>query len=320
MGLSFKYMFEVASVALMATIPVYIIMFCGWMSRRVGWVKAEHDAAIMRIAVEIFFPCFVLKAMFGNSLLASPGFSLMVLGVGFFEILASFAVAWGIAALARFKVGEGKRTFALTCGLQNYGFMVIPLVAVLYPKDATMGVLLTHNVGVEIAMWTVGLLILSDKVKLNWRLLCRGPIIGTVIGLLFVWSGLDRMVPAWGINTLSMLGGCAVPLLIFLIGCTMHDLVSQVKWSFKVVSLGLLARNLVLPLMLLALAVYLPVDGSLKRVLVFQASVPAAMTPIVLARFYGGQPDVAIQIVVASTLASLLSLPLWLAVGLNWIS
>jgi predicted permease len=57
----------------------------------------------------------------------------------------------------------------------------------------------------------------------------------------------------------------------------------------------------------------------LKRVLVVQAAMPAAVFPIVLARHYGGQPLVAVQVVLATTALGLLVIPLWLSLGLAWI-
>jgi predicted permease len=54
-------------------------------------------------------------------------------------------------------------------------------------------------------------------------------------------------------------------------------------------------------------------------VLVVQAAMPAAVFPIVLARHYGGQPLVAVQVVLATTALGLLVIPLWLSLGLAWI-
>ena len=46
---------------------------------------------------------------------------------------------------------------------------------------------------------------------------------------------------------------------------------------------------------------------------------PAAMTPIILARLYGGRPAIAVQIVVFTTALSLLSLPWIITLGCRWI-
>ena len=89
------------------------------------------------------------------------GFGLIVLGA---------LLAYLIAPLVGLKLGGGRRTFAVSAGLQNYGFIAIPLVAYLYPdNDDVMAVLFTHNLGVELAMWTVLLMLLSGVLSPSWR-------------------------------------------------------------------------------------------------------------------------------------------------------
>jgi predicted permease len=46
---------------------------------------------------------------------------------------------------------------------------------------------------------------------------------------------------------------------------------------------------------------------------------PAGMTSIMLARLYGGRAAVAVQIVIATTVLSLLTLPWIIAWGSGWI-
>ena len=63
----------------------------------------------------------------------------------------------------------------------------------------------------------------------------------------------------------------------------------------------------------------LPLTVELKRVLVVQAAMPSAVFTIVVARHYGGHAPTAVQVVLATTVASLLSAPLVLAWGIQWL-
>jgi predicted permease len=78
-------------------------------------------------------------------------------------------------------------------------------------------------------------------------------------------------------------------------------------------------RLAALPVAFLLLAKFAPVSLELKRVLVVQAAMPSGMMPLVLARHYGGQPLIAAQIIVGTTLLGLLVIPLWLYFGLAWV-
>ena len=59
-------------------------------------------------------------------------------------------------------------------------------------------------------------------------------------------------------------------------------------------------RLVLSPLVILSAAKFLPIAVELKQVLIVQAAMPAAMTPILLARLYGGRAGIAVQVVVAT--------------------
>ena len=71
--------------------------------------------------------------------------------------------------------------------------------------------------------------------------------------------------------------------------------------------------------LILSVAKFLPLITELKQVLVVQAGMPAAITPIILARIYGGKPQVVMQVVMATSLVSLFTMPLVVAWGAAWI-
>ena len=75
---------------------------------------------------------------------------------------------------------------------------------------------------------------------------------------------------------------------------------------------------LLAPAVFLCAAKFLPIATELRQVLIVQAAMPAGMTPIILARLYGGRPAVAVQIVVLTTALSLVTLPWIISIGCQW--
>ena len=311
-------------VAFLAIIPVYIIIGCGWMARRFSWLQPEHEPPIMRIAIDLCYPCLVLSSMFGNDMLRSPVFSLQAAGLGFSGVILGICASWCVAKIIGLKVGTGLRTFSLSAGVQNYGFFVIPIVAVLYtaPGNPMMGILMTHNTGCELAVWTVGLIVLSGGVKkLSPKIFLRGPLIAVVLGLLMVWTRADEyLAPAPVKQTLQMLGNCTIPLCVFLFGTTMYNSWKEVSWNPKTLLSGLLVRLGIAPALILLLAWLLPISIELKQIMVLQAAIPSAMVPVIIARQFGGHPGMAMQITLMTTFVSFITLPLWLAFGFKYIA
>jgi len=305
---------------LQAAIPVYLVVLLGIILRRTGVLTEDADKGLMTTAVHVFFPCLILDKMLGAEVLRDPSVMYTSAGIGFAMIVLGALLSFLLAPVLGLRSGSGRGTFAVSAGLQNYGFIAIPLVAYLYPgDDNVIAVLFTHNLGVELAMWTVLLMLLSGKITPSWRVFMKGPIIAVIVGLLLMETATDHMVPAVGRNLFAILGVCAVPMSLLLVGTTLGDLLGKTKFDWKIGVGGVALRLALIPVIILASAKYLPLAVELKQVLVIQAAVPSGMFPIVLSRHYGGRTEVAITVVITTTVVSLLTMPLVIAFGKSWV-
>jgi len=312
---------------LTATLPVFLVLGAGYVARVLRILTPEGDSSIMKLVINVLYPALILSFILGNEALREPSNIGFGLALGGLSIMVGVSLAYIVAPLGEMRVGTGRRTFAFATGLHNYGYIAIPLTAALFGAEGTtVGVLLVYNVGVEAAVWTFGMLVLRGGLSGDvWKKLLNPPVVAMLIGLALNFAGTPEMQGAMGrgyavaLAALKMLGACAIPLGLIISGATLRDLVATGEWLGRpaVPILGVACRNVLLPVVFLAMAFILPLTPELRRGMAVQAAMPAAMLPIVLARFYGGSPSVAVQVVVASTLAGLLSIPFWLTLGLR---
>ncbi|MFM7554825.1 MAG: AEC family transporter [Verrucomicrobiota bacterium] len=312
------------SDVLSAVLPVFCLVMTGVGLRRARWLTEEADATLLKLVVNVMTPCLIVDKVLGNQALHRPENLIVPPLVGFGGIALGIGTCW----LARRRVGlrtePEQRTFALAAGLQNYSYVPFPLVLVLFAGHPdTLGVLFVHNLGVDIAMWTLGLVTLGHATGPGeWRRLVNPPLVAILASLLLNAVGADRWVPRPLTITISMLGACTFPLGIMLAGAMMADLVRQLHpaRAAGAVAWSAIFRLGIVPALLLGIARVLPCSVELKRVLVVQAAMPAGVFPIVLARLYGGDPATAVRIVAGTTLLSLVTIPLWIRWGLAWFS
>ncbi len=299
-------------------LPVYLLIIAGAVLRRTGVIRQEHDAGVMRVVFSVMLPCFILDKILGAAVLRSGSVVVWSVFLGFGLIMAGILIGLVVGRLIGLEKGTGMRTFALSAGCQNFGFTAAPVVEILWGTGA-LALLFVHNIGVELAMWSVGVMMMSGERGISWRRLMNGPIVAVVIGLTLVALGLDDQVTGAGRKAMSMIGVGAFPVAILITGCSMIDLVGAEKPSWKVIAGGALVRLALAPLVILSAAKFLPLSTELRQVLVVQAAMPAGMTAIMLARLYAGRPAVAVQIVIATTVLSLLTLPWIITWGSAWI-
>lgn len=304
---------------LSVAVPVYLTMAAGALARKTGLLKAEADVSLMKLSVMMLTPALIIERVVGNPAVMSLPPVLIAAGLGYGLIVFGIALTYFVAPLIGLKKGEGRRTFSVACGLQNYGFVAIPIVTALFPDKGTLGVLFTFTLGVELACWTAGVGLLTGLDKAPWRLALNAPVLTILISLLLNFSGLHAHVPLMAHNTFAMLGACAVPLAVLLIGASIADLWGQGAMQWKVAVLSPILRLGIIPVAFLLVAYHLPISLELKRVIVVQGAMPSAVFNIMIARLYGGHAPTAVQVVMATTVVSCVTTPLVIAWGLKLV-
>ncbi len=301
-----------------SVLPVYLLIVAGAVLRRIGIIRKEHDEGVMRVVFSVMIPCFMLDKILGSTVLKSGSIVTYSILIGFGLILAGILIGAVVGRLIGLEYGNGLRTFALSAGCQNYGFTAAPVVESLWGGSA-LALMFVHNIGVEAALWSVGIMIMSGEREIKWQRLVNGPIVAVTLGLLLVFLGWDDQIAGPARKAISMLGVGAFPIAILITGCSMIDLVGSEKPTLKIVIGSAIVRLVLAPLAILAAAKYLPISTELREVLVVQAAMPAGMTSIILARMYGGRPAIAVQIVLGTTVLSLITLPWIITWGCQWI-
>jgi predicted permease len=263
-------------------------------------------------------PCLVLDTIIGNPALHDSGSLLFPPLAGFLTTVTGFGVAYLAARLIGLKEGKGLRTFALSAGIANYSYLPLPILGGLWGKQ-TQGVLLVHNLGVDTAIWSVGLLVLTGaSPREGWRRLVTPMLVALVLSVGINLSGFSDEVPGVVRNMAHALGVCAVPLGLVVTGSSLADHLDNPRSLIhrNVAVAACIVRIGVMPVLILCLARWLPCPVELKRVLVVQAGMPAGVVPILIARYFGGQPLTAVQIVLATTAVGIFTCPLWIQAGL----
>lgn len=304
-----------------AVLPVFLVTGAGFVLRRLSWLTAEADHSLLRLTINVLLPCLVIDAALGNPALAQWRNLAMapLVGVATFGIGLLFSQA--ATRVAGLKEPRSRRTFTLATGLYNYGFVPIPLALLLFGQQ-TVGVLFVHNLGVEMALWTIGVMVITGaRGEIGYKRLINAPLLAMALALALNFSGAAAHLPKVLLTTIHLLAQCSIPMSLLLAGATMDDHLeefhSQPGW--RVISTAVLVRLALLPVAQLVLAKYLPATAELKRVMILQAAMPSAVFPIVMAKHYHGDPPTALRVVLGTSVVGLITMPFWIRFGLAWI-
>ncbi|HNB25994.1 MAG TPA: AEC family transporter [Alphaproteobacteria bacterium] len=276
-------------------LPVLLIAGIGFTWAKMG--RRFDSVFLTDIATNIGTPCLVAH-------------SLTTLKVAPEDIAQMFGAA--LCAIAGFCILGLVTLKLLRLSLNSY------LPALMFPNTGNMGLPLAlfafHEAGLALAVvyfgctvtlqFTLGISISAGNLSLS-RLVRTPTIYSVAISILMLV--FDIPVPTWIENTIGVLGGLTIPMMLLTLGVSIAQL--------KVNALG---RNLFLACVrlgggfLIALAVTRIFDlpPVAAGVLIIQSSMPVAVFNFLFAQYYGrAHGDVAAMVVI-STALSFLTLPL----------
>jgi predicted permease len=304
---------------LQIVLPVFLVIGAGYAMRRTRILTEEADQSLLGVLIKLFVPCLALDVIIGNEALMRPANLVLPPLAGF----ASVALGLGVSLLAArlfIKDKRTGRTFACTAGLQNYGYIPLPLCQALFGREV-VGVLFAFNLGVEVAMWTIAVATISGHQagRRWWAPLLNPPILAVVAGIALNFLGAGHWTPSSVTTAWHMLGLCAVPLGLLLTGAVLADHATPhvLRTGWPAMFLGIGIRLGIMPALLLLAAI--PADPALRSVLVVQAAMPSAVFPIVLAKIHDGDMPTALRVVLGTSLVGLVTIPLWLTFGLRFL-
>ncbi len=307
---------------LVAVLPVFLLLMIGFAIRHWDWVTAESEKSIMRLVVNLLYPSLIFHFILGNESLRE-GWILLEAGlIGFLFVAAGCALAYVGARAFRIRDARERRTFACTVGTYNFGYLAIPLATLLFSQE-TIGVMLVVNVGVEFGIWTIGVLTLTGKLDRNsLRRALSPPVLAMLVAVPLNLTGLGSHLPGFFLDLVTMLGNCAIPIGLLLIGVTFRSLLkSSDVFRDPRYTLGACALRLgIMPPLMLTTAWLLPLNPLLAQVILIHAAMPCAVFSVVLSKYYGGSGRVALATVLSSNIVALITIPLWIPIGMRWLN
>ena len=303
-----------------SVLGVFLVIMTGAFSRRMGWLMPGADHSFASLITHVLLPAY-----FASRILAGPPFESSMAAwqppaFGFMMTVLGFGLAFLFAKQVGPKIGlrsdAQQRAFALCVGICNYGYIPLPLAESFYPGAVVP--LILHNVGVDLALWSVGAAIISGgRGKAWYKALFTPPLIAVVIACCLKMLVDPTQIPNMLLFVFDTLGNCAIPLGLLLSGAIIMDFLAETAWtkSFAVPVIAILLRQIVLPCLMIGTALLFSVGTQMEEVVLLQAAMPAGVFPIVLVRLYDRDTTVAIQVIISTSLAGLVLIPAWLLIG-----
>ena len=294
-----------------AVLPMCLVMALGYGTRRLGWLRREEISTINKIAFRIFLPCLLYYNIYCSDLSGSFDPLLMAYAVG--GVLLTFGLALGYTLLTE-KLPERRGVLIQGMFRSNYVIMGIPVATALLGADqlGTVSILIAVIVPLFNMLAVVVLAVFRGQKPKPLHILgqiAKNPlVIGSVLGILTLVAGIR--LPHILEQTIQSVSAIASPLQLFLLGAFFQF--SGLKTYRRELVTVSIAKLIVSPGLFLGLGALLGFRGVAFVSLIGIFASPTAVNSFTMAQQMGGDAELAGDIVVTTSAASILTMFLWI--------
>ena len=300
-------------------LPLMSIIAAGNILRMRGFYSGDDIKTLTKTLFWVILPPLLFRTTFisGREVLSQPN---LLLSLNICYIL-TIAVSW-VGAAFFFHKGDGRRicVSAFACIRSNNIYLGFP-VMFLAMGDAGL-----HNASVYLAVSTISFQLFSVMAgetasfgklsrealgKILRKLALNPLIISCCAGIALALTGLDKL-PGFADEAMKLMGNAATAVALLALGGTLDlsrigKLLKMLKSTFA----DSVIKLLVHPAIMFVMLIIFPVPRPLMQATVMLSSMPSAVNCFILAKEMDMDAEYAADLVAATTVLGVLSIPFW---------
>lgn len=299
-------------ILLKQLMELFVIMALGYFMARKKILGGETVKDISWMIVNVTNPALILSGLddIGGSIdIRSIG---IALGLAIVIFLFLILLAEPLSRLFAMDKGE-TGTYKLMLVFSNFGFMGFPLIKTMFGAE---GILYASVfcIPFDMLMYTYGVAVISrEKQKLPLKNILN---LGVIASLLLIAGILaDIQLPEMLGEMISMLSGLTAPLSMMVIGAAMYGMPLAQTMRDKRMICFCVVRMVIIPVICSILLACFVRNNVLKGISVVLCSAPVASMCAMFTQQYGGSYELASRSVVATTLLSVVTMPVMFVIA-----
>ncbi|HOW35103.1 MAG TPA: AEC family transporter [Candidatus Omnitrophota bacterium] len=303
------------ATTLSAVFQIFLMGAVGYILVKKKIVDDNGLNLLSGLVVTIFLPFFTFNQLIQRfNFQLYPTWWIFPL-ISFGITLSGFLVGRFLLILRRGVVS--KKEFISLVAFQNSGYVPLLLVATMFPGPQAQELfifILLFLIGFDLVFWSLGVWLLTrNKIdKFDLTNLLVSPLGAVLISLLLIALGLQRFIPDILLKPVKMLGDCALPLAMVVVGGNLARIAIS-EGNKKDISWVVLGKLLLLPLLALLFTSAFQIKGLIGFLIVLEAAVPSATSLSVVSRHYKTEDKFINQGIFFTYIASLITIPIFLS-------
>lgn len=303
--------------------PLAIICLLGYLCARFKFLSTEQLDGVTKFTFNIPIPAFLFYKMLSADLSGSLNIEYFLSFYIPLLLIYAFACLVNYLFHSDFKNNlAASATFALGASYSNTVIVALPILLAAIGEQVISLIFLLITFHSALLFTLTSLLAINKKTSasgkqgIDWQKLGKqtinNPIIISILsGLLGNIIGLK--LPNIVNESLIMISAPAITLALFLLGSSLNKY--QISTQKNFITIASFIKLALFPLLVFIFARYIfNLDNLVTTVVVIMSASPTGVNAYLIAKIQGVHQDTVAGLVVASTLLSIITIPVWLLI------
>ncbi|MDO5477602.1 MAG: AEC family transporter [Clostridia bacterium] len=302
---------------------LFAFIVIGYILGKFKIIPDNSATVLSKLENNLFVPALVMGTFINNFTVNKIGQAGKVFGISFIMILIMMPVATFTSKLIT-KDKYEQNIFTYGLAFANFGFMGNAVVKALFPEELFLNyIIFTLPLWIMIYLWGVPALLIggsgekrsfSESLKSFLNPMFIAMIIGMIIGLAPIPWNEESFIA----RVITVSGDCMSPVAMLLTGITVSSIDMKKTFMDGKIYAATFIRLIIIPLVFLGLAKFIPFDETVFICAVCALSMPLGLNTVVIPSAYGKDTSKAAGMAVVSHLLSCLTIPLIFMLVNKW--
>lgn len=291
-------------------ISLFLIMLAGIYGSKKEIITSKISKGLTDILLEIALPCMIVSSF---AFSYDDNIKSNVIKA-FYYSLAAYIIMAVVSYILTLPIKNERKTIIHFANVfTNTGYIGFPLLNAIYGAEAVIYGSI-FNMFFVIFLWTYGIMIFKGRIERKevGKEILKAMVNPSVIA---VYIGVTMMIfnvklPTAIMSSLSSIGNMTGPISMIIVGAMSSNINIKEHLNDWTLYYGIATKTIIIPAVLYCVSLLIKDRSIVANSVVIIASMPAAAMTSILAESFNVKREYATIIVVATTLLSIITLPI----------
>ena len=304
------------NVVINQMVQLFMILGLGYFLNKINLFDTNLNQKLNKLLLNVTTPAMVLASVSSIKQSADNGevFVVFLVAIIIFALLP--LISYLLVRIMKIPIHQ-RGIYMFMTVFSNIGFMGFPVMKAIFGNEAVFYTAI-FNMIFNFLVFTLGIILINygttNQVKLKAKDLLSPGIISSIIAIIVYFSKIP--VPTVLGSTFDMVGNITTPLAMMLIGSTLANInIKEVFTEFRIYPYTII-KQLLIPFIAYPILNYFITSPLVLGVALINLAMPVGNSAVLFANEYNGDVELAAKSVFITTLISVFTIPLIVAMFL----